>query len=105
MLRAVSMKVSPFGQAAAGGGEIDGVGTQAFGGEAETRPRAGGRLEKQVPDDRAFQGFEFDFPFAGKPFELGRLIENQRDFLRRQIFQTQQMFSRPLVAKTGVECR
>jgi len=69
-----------FHQAAAGRGEVDGVGTEPFGSQTETGAGSRGRLEEQVGDDRAGECGEFVFAFGCQTFELGRLVENQRNF-------------------------
>ena len=55
MFLAVSMNVSPLLRLEPPGGEIDGVGAEPLGGQAEAGARPRGRLEEQVDDDLALK--------------------------------------------------
>ena len=77
--------------------EVDDVGRQSLGGQAEARAGAGGILEKRVHDHAAAEGGDF-FDAAGGDFleGIGR-VEDETDFLGRQFLQPQQMLARPVM--------
>ena len=84
-----------FAEAGAAGTEIDGVGTQAPGGETETGPGPRGRLEKQVDDDSAFERRQL---FAARLADLHKAfgsVKDRLDLVAAQVFQTEKMRARP----------
>ena len=92
-------------QAAGRGGEVDGVGTQTFGCEAEARLRACRRLKEKVRNDAPFEGTQLRFTLGGQPFEFGGLIQNESDFVGGKLFQTEQMFLGPTHPSSGRSSR
>lgn len=84
-----------FGNAAARSGEVDGISAQAFGREAEARPRPCRWFEEEVRDDGARECFELGLTFGRESFELGCLIENLCDLGRGQFLKTEKMFAGP----------
>lgn len=85
-----------FGDAGAARGEFDRIGTQAFRGEREAIPRARTVFKKQVRDGSTFQQIELRPALIGRSVQRFSEVENERDFIGRQMFQTQQVFVRPV---------
>lgn len=86
-----------FGEAAAGGGEVDRIGAEAFGSEAEAGSGSGGGFEEQVGDDGSAEVVGFWFAAIGPLLELGGAVENAGDFLGGEFFEGEQMASGPEV--------
>lgn len=84
-----------FRDAAARSREVNGISAQAFGCEAEARPRPCRWFEEEVRDDGARECFELGLTFGRESFELGSLIENLCDLGGGQFLKTEKMFAGP----------
>ena len=85
----------PFGEAASRCGEVDRIGTEAFGSQRKTGSCSSRRLKEQVGDNRPTQQVQFRVALERTLLEFSRLIENGGDFPRGQIFQAQQVLTGP----------
>jgi hypothetical protein len=94
VLRGVDERLA-LGQAGAAGGEVDGVGAEPLGGQAEAGPGPCGRLEEQVDDDLALEVRQLLVPPLADVDVLFRAVENGQDFLAAELFQAEQMAAGP----------
>ena len=91
MFLAVSMNVSPLRQAGAAGGEVERVGPEPPGGQAEAGAGAGGGLEEEVDDDLALEVVPLGLAAYPDAENLGG-VEQSREFRGREPFETEQVF-------------
>ena len=78
-------------QARSAGREVDGVGPEPPGREAETRSRARGRLEEEIGDDVAFQVIALGIAAFADADEFLGAIENSRDLIGCEIFEAEKI--------------
>src|SRR5262249_49043419 len=81
--------------AGAGAGEVDGVGAEAPGGQAEAGARPGGRLEEEIDDDLALEVVAFAVALFTHFDELFGGVENDFDLGPAQVFEAEQMTASP----------
>src|SRR5262249_43089103 len=81
--------------AGAGGGEVDGVGGQALGGEAEAGAGAGGRLEEEVDDDLSLEVGALLAAALTDLDEVLRRVEDGLDLAAAQVLEAEEVTAGP----------
>src|SRR5437773_562949 len=84
-----------FREAGAARGEVDGVGAQALGRQAEAGPRPRRRFEKKINNHLALEIRQFLSAALADLDELFRSIENRLQLATVQVFQSEQVTAGP----------
>ena len=104
MFLAVSMNVSPLRGAGAARGEVERVGPEPPGGQAEADARARGRLEEEVDDDLALQVVALGRVADADAEEPLGGVEQPRQFRGGETFEPEQVLHGFVLSVTRYRC-